>query len=238
VKTKITICLAVIVVLAIGVNASAMMIDLTTEGSFELGVNGADFYQTCDVGPTGTGNFEPFVRLDAPGNPTIIAGYNTDGVTEFETKDDNQWTHSIQLQDIPVVNGKYQFRLDINQNLGNDGELLSLDELKIHVVPEAVGGSLTGYPNTDLSSFGPADWDLGDNWIKLNYALESGSGDGDMCVYIPLSGNPTDYVYLYSKFGVNYENNDGFEEWSIDAVPEPATMLILGLGSVLLRKRK
>ena len=214
-----------------------------------MNIDGADFYQACNVGPTGTGVFEPFVRLDAPGNPSVKEGYNTDGITEFETKDDNQWTHSIQLGDIPIVNGKYQFRLDINQNVGNDGEFLSLDELKIHVVSEAVGGSLSGYdaggndlPDYDnYGLFGNPVWELSDDYfIKLDYSLESGSGDGDMCVYIPLTGNATDYVYLYSKFGENYANNDGFEEWGVipDLVPEPATMLILGLGSILLRKRR
>ena len=43
-----------------------------------------------------------------------------------------------------------------------------------------------------------------ENWIKLNYDLDNGSGSGDMFAYIPnwLFGDGK-YVYLYSKFGVH-----------------------------------
>jgi hypothetical protein len=253
-KTTQTICLAVVVMLAVGINASAGLIDLTVTNDSGT-VNGATFTQSDMDRSTGTGVFDPFVRIEKPqGQAGIEAGYNTDGITEFETKDDNRWTHSIQIQDIPVVDGKYEFRLDFNQNNNATGRYLSLDELKIHVVPFNVGGSLSGYPNTDLLSFGPADWDLGDNWIALNFTLEPGSGAGDMIALIPLTNvNPTDYVYLYSKFGMStytgvlnsapdgyadgvWTANDGFEEWGV--IPEPATMLLLALGSILMRKRR
>jgi len=234
------------VMLVMGLNAGATMIDLTTAGAESDPVNGAIFKQATFDTATGTGLFDPFVRLEKPqGSAGEEQGYNTEGVTEWETKDNNQWTHAIQLKDVPIVGDFYEFLLDINQNQGGDGELLSLDELKIHVVPESVGGSLTGYPNIGISSFGTVDWDLdagGDNWIKLDYSLNPGSGNGDMIALIPIAAlgtTGTDYVYLYSKFGVNCPANDGFEEWGIvDPVPEPATMILLGLGSILLRRRK
>jgi len=262
-KTKRTSCLAVLVVLAVVSNVNAGLVDLTVTGASST-VNGATFIQSDMDRSTGTGIFDPFVRIQLNGKeetsgPGIERGYNTDGVTEFETKDStNNWTHSIQLKDVPVIDGKYEFRLDFNQNNSEKGRYLSLDELKIHVVSETVGGSLTDYETNP--AFGPADWDLdagGDNWIALNFTLEPGSGAGDMIALIPVSALGTtgsDYVYLYSKFGMStytgallsdpdgnpdreWFANDGFEEWGV-TVPEPATMFILGIGSILLRRRK
>ena len=59
---------------------------------------------------------------------------------------------------------------------------------------------------------------MGVNWVKLDASLNHGSGSGDMLFFVPDSvfacagSNP--YVYLYSKFGVNYATNGGFEEWA------------------------
>lgn len=239
-ETKRTLWSAVVVMLAAGLNSSAGMLDLTTEGASGV-INGATFSQAMNIGPTGTGNFDPFVRIEKPkGSEGIERAYNTEGVTEWQTKDDNQWTHAIQIKDIPIVDGKYEFRLDINQDKGGDGGLLSLDELKIHVVDQAIGGSLTDYETNP--AFGPADWEMGvDNWIKLNYALESGSGDGDLLVFIPVSDlgtTGTDYLYLYSTFGVHFQANAGFEEWGVAEVPEPATIVLLALSGLMLRKRR
>ncbi|MSQ59747.1 MAG: PEP-CTERM sorting domain-containing protein [Betaproteobacteria bacterium] len=59
-----------------------------------------------------------------------------------------------------------------------------------------------------------------DNFVKLNYDNQQGSGMGyDMIFLIPDSLfvtsalNPV--VYLYSRFGDNFAANDGFEEWAL-----------------------
>src|SRR3954466_2090173 len=91
------------------------------------------FYRT-DLQPTGTGVIQPFVRIQA--KPTE-SGYNTDGVIEFDTKDNpGNWTHSITLSQIPVVtiNGiQYrEFLLDINESTSQQNRFLSMNEFEVY----------------------------------------------------------------------------------------------------------
>lgn len=256
-KTKQTIWLAVVVLLAVSLNANATIVDLTKAGESDV-INGATFIQKTFDTSTGTGLFEPFVRLGI-GTRGVESGYNTAGDLEFNTKS-GLWTHPIQLKDIPEISeGVYCVRLDINEAGGDvkDDPLVSLDKLQIFLAPV---NNNTGYP-----TLGTLAYDLdaaGDSEVLLNYGLNPGSGNGDMIAEIPIDEDDKDlWVYFYSEFGGsqyngvlkgwgdepgvstsdwNWQANDGFEEWGVipDIVPEPATMLILGLGSVLLRKRK
>jgi hypothetical protein len=75
--------------------------------------------------------------------------------------------------------------------------------------------------------------------VILNYNLNSGSGSGDLFVYVPVSKlgtDASDYVYLFSHFGDTHNANDGFEEWAA-ATAQPvvrvadasSTMMLLGM---------
>ena len=83
---------------------------------------------------------------------------------------------------------------------------MSLDELRIYLSPTGMLDSYNAV-NKKLNNLA-AIYDLdggGDNWIKLDYGLNSGSGEGDMVAYIPNSlftGAGSQYLYLYSRFGV------------------------------------
>ena len=237
--------------------AHATVVDLTTEDSSGT-ANGGLFIQT-DPRPTGTGVIDPFLRLGT-GVDNYEQGYNTSArgdhpdqpLFQYDQKEPLNYTHDLFLSDIPTVTigGTLyrEFLLDINQIKSADGALLSLDVLQIYLRSSAFdSGDITGSGVTTIfPSLGTKIWDLdvggdGESYIKLNYALNTGSGSGDMLAYIPdslfsLAGTVNPAVYLFSGFGSNFEANDGFEEWwvgvngPVPPVPEPGTMILLGAG--------
>lgn len=259
IRTRIFICTVLVAVCICFANVQAdMMLELTTFGADGF-IDGAYFLQ-IDHSSTGTGVIAPFVRMQNPPKDGIQRGYDTDGTPEFETKG-GKWTHSIQLGDVPIVyldpletgtsTAYREFLLDINQDKSADPSYLSLDTIEIYLNGDAGIDtySLLGTPVYDLDSGG-------DNWILMDYALNAGSGAGDIFAYIPESAfagaNPEDYLYLYSEFGGSGNDdypiagnvaNAGFEEWAVQegvAVPLPAAVLLgmLGLGVVGLKLRK
>ena len=192
------------------------MVDLTTAGATGT-INGAWFYE-AHAAATGSGSIMSFVRIDNNGNaPEIEQGYNTDGrPLQYNEMSSATFTHSLLLSNVPVVtlNGTLyrEFLLDINQR--NNNPLLSLDAIQIYRASTKdligpVAGLGTPVYNLDAGK---------DNWIKMDYSLNAGSGSGDMFAYIPnsLFGlGAGDYVYLYSMFGTEFPNNAGFEEWAV-----------------------
>ncbi len=233
--------------------ATAAVVDLTTANSSGT-INGAVFQQ-INPQSTGTGVIDSFAQIGAA-NQEEVQGYNTTANGTFDNGAADNFNHSITLSQIPVVelNGVFyrQFLLDINEN--NNASLdqyLSLDDVQIFV-----GG--TANSNVETLTGGVLDHNGtlvyhmdsgGDNWVALNYALNTGSGSGDMFMYIPDSlfaaYQSTDVITLYSHFGGagtdptgftgNFANSDGFEEWAVlqgnqTIVPEPTTLSLMGLG--------
>src|SRR5262249_26145818 len=153
--------------------------------------------------PTGTGVIDPFVRIQRTGTER---GYNTDGQIEFDTKDTNNWTRSLPLNSLQAVTiggvQYFQFLLDINESGTDTKRLLSLNQVQIYLGDSP---SLTGFKeDSGFNGHSKSVYDLdgaGDKTIELDYKLNSGSGSGDMFMYIPTSlftqYDTTKYGYVY-----------------------------------------
>ncbi len=235
------LCLAAAAVVSLSMGTArvraAATLDLSTAGSSGY-VNGAYFELETDQG-TGSGTLHSFVRIQT--NKDMEQGYNTDyRPLEFNENNSGTFTRSLDLSLVPVVTkGATEYRefiLDLNEDSGQPGnELLSLDELQVFMgstpnLHDFAGGGL-GTPIFDLENGAG-------NWVLLNADLNSGSGSGDVRVYIPNDLFQTgQYVYLYSKFGASegHVNSGGYEEWAVrKGEPEPPTPPIPAPGAVLL----
>lgn len=240
--------------------AMAAEIDLNIAGAQTcIAINdGATVCNTNSIsGTVGSGVFPSFVGTPG-GQDTAFQMYNTTGATpqpENEVGNSPGDNATVQLSQLGVQDGFVIFRLDINQiNSGEPERFLSVDEISIFLGD----GSLTGY-NAGTGQLGgtTALWSLTDaDWIKLNYDLAAGSGNGvDMYLLIPaatFAGYALDtHLQLFSRFGETWINNDGFEEWAYlrceedgagclpppctvdcgpNETPEPGILALLGLG--------
>jgi hypothetical protein len=232
---KICVAFAAVAALAGAAGTSqAAIVDLTAPTSFGL-INGARF-ETVDFRTAGTGVIDSFVRIQRNGTEQ---GYNTSGrPVQFDEHTDPNFTRNLTYGEIPtrVIGGvSYkEFMLDINQTQPNS--LLSLDQVKIYT--SGTGSQIV--PNPD--SLGTMVYEMdagGDNWVKMDYNLGSGSGQGDVRMLVPVTAFGTassgTFIYLYSFFGTNFATNDGFEEWAIQTdnlvVPMPPAA-ITGMASL------
>lgn len=196
------------------------VVDLTTHGSSGW-VNDA-LFQQFDARPTGTGKIDSFLRIQgASSKGAVQQGFNTSTrPLQYDENKSPNFTRDLLASNVPVVNiggvNYREFLLDINQK--SSQPYLSLDSLKVFVTDAATKAA--GFDVT-TGKLGTADpvYDLdanGDNWVKMDYRLNTGSGSGDVLFYVPdalFSGG--DYVTVYSKFGEHFASNAGFQEWAV-----------------------
>jgi hypothetical protein len=237
---QIIVCALIAAALCVGPALGAPTVDLTTEGA--SGTIHDAIYVQVDPNATGTGLIESFVRIQT--NDAVEHGYNTDArPLQYDENNSPQFTRSLPLSYVPIVDigGTLyrEFLLDINENNTSPDKYLSLDEVEIYLEST---GDLLGHPGSFTNLIYDMNPGTEDNYVLLDYSLNSGSGSGDMFLYVEndlFTGG--DYVYLYSKFGENARNEAGFEEWAVRTaeplprIPAPGALLLASLGVGLVR---
>ena len=251
--------------------------------------NGGYFIQIPQQS-TGTGVFPSFIQVHgSTGTDAIEQSYSTNDFSgaNNEAGSSAQHNFAVLLSALPTYTGGQtidgffiplapagdiyvRFTLDVNESGGQGDNFLSLDQLTL-----STSTSSTLHPDITVNgsdvptppSLGTPVYNLdgnANNWIALDYALNSGSGSGDMWAYLPISLAAYNaciasncYAYLYSAFGIQgvnpagapaglYGATDGFEEWAYpgisnsNTVPEPVTSSLIGTGLIglyLLRRR-
>ena len=246
---------------ALATNANAVVVDLKNNNEGTAGGGPTSermaIFQFTEQQPTGTGVIDPFLTIQAEGTEQ---GYNTSGSpAPFDVKRQPQYTHDIQFSDLQkttvMLNGisYFQILLDVNEPNGAKS-IIKLDELQLYT--SAIGSQTT----TNVSSLGTLRYDLdfyGDSQVIIDASRNSGSGSGDVNIFIPVEAfagtAPSDYVYLYALFSEgNLKSNPdgtqgGFEEFSlvqnITPIPElssffPIIGLMVAVGATNVLKRR
>jgi hypothetical protein len=232
--------------------ARATIVDLTTGPDASGEIDGALFFATAQ-GATGTGVFQPFLRIDE--NSDFIQGYNTDGGFPFDDKKPHNFQHSLLISELTgtLIDGVayYVFELDSNQSGGSFTQHeIDMVKLQIFTSNDPNQTTTTFDSNGVLQLNGTLVYNLdakGDNTVK---ATALGSGKANFFMYIPVGmlGTGEEYLYLYSAFGNSIPSQGGFEEWifipGVLPIPETETfypvigLLVAVLSTRVLRRRK
>ena len=255
-------------------NAPNTMVN-TSNNTFRGGfLNGALFRDPSVDGSAGSGVFRDLYRVSPPsGNGNVVEqGYNRPGV--MDTSVPNGFDPYLKFGELiqDAQQSSYIFVIDINESNNATDRYLSVDDIKIWVggtsdpttLPTTLAGmtSQLGVPAYDMNPSGQQ------NFVLLDATLSSGSGGGDLFLFVPKSffptnADPNSNIYIYTKMG-SYTGAPGFgagatqEQVSIPgksivggnpttvstitsglpSVPEPSTFAALLTGGLLAFRRR
>ena len=246
-----------IVVLALSASsAQAVVCSLTGSLGSTCTFNGAIFTNPANSVNVGTGLINPFLSIQ---KDPIEAGFNTDAKNlPLDTKRP-EFTNALLVNQVGVVTiagiDYLEFLLDINE----PNSALSLIKLLEFRIYTGDASAATATDLTGLTLRYDMDLGNDTNQVNLDDKFTKGSGIGvDMYTYVPLApflGLGLKNLVLYAKFGDADKTNSltsdgGFEEYYTNdknirpcatatpdcgglppgEVPEPASLLLFGLG--------
>ena len=183
-------------------------------------LNGALYRDPSVDGSAGSGVFRDLYRISPPnGQGNIVEhGYNRPSVMDSSVPNgfDPYLKFGELIQD--SSQSSYIFVIDINEANNATDRYLSLDDLKIWVggtaepttLPSTLSGMMTelGVPEYDMNPSGQQ------NFVLLDATLSSGSGSGDLFVFVPKSffpqnTDPSANIFISTKMG-GYTGPAGF----------------------------
>lgn len=183
----------------------------TSNTTFRGGFLGGALYRDPSVdGSAGSGVFRDLYRISPSGQATTEQGFNRAGT--MDTSVPNGFDPYLKFGELiqDASQSSYIFVIDINESNNATDRYLSVDDLKIWVggtsdpttLPNSLSSAMTtlGVPAYDMNPSGQQ------NFVLLDATLSSGSGGGDLFVFVPKSFFPQNTaananIYIYTKLG-------------------------------------
>ena len=189
----------------------------TIRGAF---LNGALYRDPSVDGSAGSGVFRDLYRISpASGQANVVEqGYNRPGV--MDTSVPNGFDPYLKFGELiqDASQSSYIFVIDINEANNVTDRYLSLDDLKIWVGGTTDPSPLPSSLSQTMNELGVPAYDMNpsgqQNFVLLDATLSSGSGGGDLFVFIPKTFFPQNTaananIYIYTKMG-GYTGAAGF----------------------------